>query len=122
VLEPAWISPDFNLPDPPAIANGVLFALSTGENPKQNVLAGIMHYKSVEDWKKNLLTTAQRGEGTGPTVLYALDARTGKLLYQSGDAMQGWVHFSGLAVADGRIYAVDHDSRVYCFGLKSEQK
>jgi hypothetical protein len=27
------------------------------------------------------------------------------------------VHFSGLAIADGRVYAVDHDSNVYCFGL-----
>ena len=28
VLQPAWISGDFNFPDPPVIANGVLFALS----------------------------------------------------------------------------------------------
>ena len=34
--------------------------------------------------------------------------------------MATWVHFSGLAVANGRIYAVDHDSRVYCFGLKGK--
>src|SRR5882762_3733057 len=37
-------------------------------------------------WKKNLLTTEERGIGTRPAVLYALDAKTGKLLYQSGDA------------------------------------
>jgi PQQ-like domain len=30
------------------------------------------------------------------------------------------VHFSGLAIADGKIYAVDHDSNVYCFGLKKK--
>ena len=34
-LRPAWISADFDLPDPPVIANGVLFALSTGENPSR---------------------------------------------------------------------------------------
>jgi len=122
ILEPAWISPDFNLPDPPVVANGVLFALSTGENPRQQHVQGLIHYKSVEDWKKNLLTTQQRGSGTHPAVLYALDARTGKLLYESGDSMKSWVHFSGLAVADGRIYAVDYSSRVYCFGLKGERK
>ena len=119
-LEPAWLSPDFNLPDPPVVANGVLFALATGENPKQNIDPTIMHYKSVQDWKKNLLTTAQRSAGTRPAVLVALDAKTGKMLYQSGDAMKGWVHFSGLALADGRVYSVDHDSRIYCFGLKKE--
>ena len=122
ILEPAWISPDFNLPDPPVVANGVLFALSTGENPRQQHVQGLIHYKSVEDWKKNLLTTQQRGSGTHPAVLYALDARTGKLLYESGDSMKSWVHFSGLAVADGRIYAVDYSSRVYCFGLRGEQR
>jgi len=25
-----------------------------------------------------------------------------------------------LAVADGRVYAVDHDSWVYCFGLREK--
>jgi hypothetical protein len=53
-------------------------------------------------------------------VLYALDARTGKELYNSGDSMTSWVHFSGLALADAHIFAVDHDSTVYCFGLKGE--
>ncbi len=99
VLEPAWISGDFNLPDPVVIANGVVFALSTGENAVQ---------RGGED--KRLLNTR-------PAVLRALDAKTGKELYNSGDAMTSWVHFSGLAVADGRIFAVDHDSNVYCFGL-----
>ena len=59
--------------------------------------------------------------GTQAAELYALDAKTGKLLYKSGSAMKSWVHFSGLALADGRVYAVDHSSRVYSFGLKGQQ-
>jgi outer membrane protein assembly factor BamB len=102
VLEPVWISRDFNLPDPVVIANGVVFALSTGENAQQ---------EGGED--KRLLNTR-------PAVLYALDAKTGKELYNSGNAMTGWVHFSGLALADGLVFAVDHDSTVYCFGLKGK--
>jgi outer membrane protein assembly factor BamB len=116
-LEPAWVSPDFNLPDPPVVANGVLFALATGENPRQDKQLGVLHFKSTEEWKKNLLTTEERAAGTQPAVLYALDAKTGKMLYRSGSAMKNWVHFSGLAVSGGAIYAVDHDSRVYCFRL-----
>ena len=116
-LQPAWISPDFNLPDPPVIANGVLFALATGENPRQDKMLGVTHFKSTEEWKKNLLTTEERAAGTHPAVLYALDANTGKVLYNSGSAMKSWVHFSGLAVSNGDIYAVDHESRVYCFRL-----
>jgi outer membrane protein assembly factor BamB len=121
-LEPAWISPDMNLPDPPAIANGVLFALATGENARQVHVADMLHFKTAAEWKANLLTTAQRGQGTNQGELYALDAKTGKLLYRSGNAMKSWVHFSGLAIAGGKIYAVDHDSNVYCFGLKPAEK
>ena len=101
-LAPAWVSGDFNLPDPPIIVNGVVFALSTGENAKQG---------GPEE---------ERFLNTHPAVLYALDARTGKTLYNSGDAIASWVHFSGLAEAEGRVYAVDHDSNVYCFGLKGK--
>jgi outer membrane protein assembly factor BamB len=99
ILAPAWISGDFNLPDPVVIANGIVFGLSTGENAVQH--GGEAH----------------RFENTRPAVLQALDAKTGKLLYSSGGAFASWVHFSGLAVSDGRVFAVDHDSNVYCFGL-----
>jgi outer membrane protein assembly factor BamB len=102
MLEPAWISGDFNVPDPVVIANGVVFGISTGSNEQQ---------RGGE---------AQRMLNTHPAVLKALDAKTGKELYNSGDAMESWVHFSGIAIADGRIYAVDHDSNVYCFGIKKQ--
>jgi outer membrane protein assembly factor BamB len=117
-LEPAWISGDFNIPDPPVIANGVLFVLSTGENVTQTREGGIIFKQS----KLSLLTNADRAGNTQRATLYALDARTGKVLYSSGDAMEKWVHFSGLAVANGRVYAVDWASNVYSFGLKSERK
>ncbi|HEV2379853.1 MAG TPA: PQQ-binding-like beta-propeller repeat protein [Terriglobia bacterium] len=96
ILLPAWASGDFNLPGSVVIANGVVFALSTGENPDQST---------------------DRTQNTRPAVLVALDAKTGRVLYRSDAAMHSWVHFSGMAVADGRVYAVDHDSWVYCFGL-----
>ncbi len=113
-LEPAWISGDFDLPDPVVIANGLVFALSTGENPQQTEGPTVVYAH------QKLLTDAERGENTQHAVLCALDAKTGKVLYKSGDAIGTWVHFSGLAVADGRVYAVDHESSVYCFGLKGK--
>lgn len=99
MLQPAWISGNFDLPDPVVIANGLVFALSTGENAVQH--GG----------------EAKRLLNTHPAVLRALDAATGKELYNSGAAISSWVHFSGLAVADGHVFAVDHDSNVYCFAL-----
>lgn len=115
VLTPAWISDDFDLPDPPAVADGVVFVLSTGENPLQTTGAQVIYSG------QKLLTTEQREANTYKAVLYALDAKTGKVLYKSGDAMATWVHFSGLAIAGGQVYAVDHDSNLYCFGLKEKQ-
>ena len=99
ILTPAWISGDFSLPDPVVVANGVVFALSNGENADQHG------------------AESKRFLNTRPAVLKALDANTGKELFNSGTSMTTWVHFSGLALADGRVYAVDHDSNVYCFGL-----
>lgn len=113
-LEPVWISGDFDVPDPAVIANSVVFALSTGENPQQTQGPTVVYAG------QKLLTDTERAESTRNAVLYALDAKTGKVLYQSGNAIGSWVHFSGLAVADGHIYAVDHESRVYCFGLKAK--
>jgi outer membrane protein assembly factor BamB len=101
-LAPAWISGDFDIPDPAVIANGVLFALSTGENAVQR------------GGEKN------RFLNTHPAVLRALDAATGKELFNSKDAIATWVHFSGLAVANGQVYVVDHDSNVYAFGLPAK--
>ena len=107
-LEPVWISANFKVPDPVVIANGVVFVLETGENPNQR-----------GEWNTSG-EVGGRTSDTKPAVLHALDARTGKELYNSGGAMETWVHFSGLAVAEGRIYSVDYDSNVYCFGLKGK--
>jgi outer membrane protein assembly factor BamB len=117
-LQPVWISRDFDVPDPPVLANGVLFALSTGENPLQ--VSGDRP-KVIYSGQK-LLTNQERAANTHNAELYALDAKTGKLLYRSGEAMATWVHFSGLAVAGGQVYAVDYDSNLYCFGLKEAAK
>jgi outer membrane protein assembly factor BamB len=114
LLQPAWVSGDFNLPEPVVIAGGVVFGLSTGENARQTQESGVIHSGLT------LLTDADRRQNTTNAALYALDAKTGKTLWESGNAMPSWVHFSGLAVADGNVYAVDHDSRVYCFGLKTK--
>ena len=114
-LEPAWISSDFKVPEPVVIANGVVFALSNGENVNQTREGGVIFAP-----KQTMLNDSQRKENTERAVLYALDAKSGKVLYQSGNAIDTWVHFSGLALANGQVYAVDSNSQVYCFGLKGK--
>jgi outer membrane protein assembly factor BamB len=106
-LTPAWISRDMNAPDPPIVANGVVYAVSTGEFNRQ--------------WKPDggLFNSKERAaQHTGNAVLYAFDSSTGKELFSSGTTMPGWTHFSGISISGGRIYVTTYDSTVYAFGLK----
>src|SRR5579863_1633380 len=108
-LEPAWRSVNLSVPEPAAVANGVVFALSNGENVAQ------------VDNEGHLLTSRDRAAtARGDAVLYALDAATGKVIYSSGNAIRGFTHFSGLAISGGRVFAVTHDSTIYAFGLGEE--
>jgi outer membrane protein assembly factor BamB len=110
VLTPAWISRDLNVPEPPVIANGVVFALSSGEDVQQVGGAG------------NSLGTSERVAGSGKAVLYAFDAETGKELFNSGDMLSSFTHFGGLAVSNGRVFVTTWDGFVYAFGLKKEER
>jgi outer membrane protein assembly factor BamB/cytochrome c5 len=106
-LKPEWISCDIAVPDPAAIAGGVLFVLGTGENTQQ------VHAGDISQ-----LLTGRENLNSGHAILYALDAATGKELWSSRNAITGWTHFSGVAVGDGRIFATTHEGGVYAFGLR----
>ncbi|HZT29171.1 MAG TPA: PQQ-binding-like beta-propeller repeat protein [Bryobacteraceae bacterium] len=106
-LAPAWVSRDMNVPEPPVVVNGVVLAVSSGENVRQL------------DTEGHLLTSEQRAtHPTGHATLYAFDAQTGKELFSSGDTMPSFTHFSGLAVAGGRVYVSNYDGTLYAFGVK----
>jgi outer membrane protein assembly factor BamB len=106
-LDPAWISRDMNRAEPPVIANGVIFAYGNGEDTDQ-AYADV----GLED------TAERRIPGSTKAVLYALDAQTGKELWSSGNQIQKWNHWSGLSVANGRVYIATFDGNLYCFGIK----
>ncbi len=106
-LKPVWRSVDMAVPEPVAIVNGVVFALSDGDDVDQNDARGRL-------LKSNFRASHPRGHA----VLYALDAATGKVLYSSGDAISGFAHFSGLAVADGRVFVSTWDNTVYAFSTQ----
>jgi hypothetical protein len=57
------------------------------------------------------------GDDQTHAVLHALDAETGKELYNSKDLVDSWNHYGGLALADGVVYLTTYDARVYAFGL-----
>ena len=49
--------------------------------------------------------------------LRAFDSETGKELWSSGDQIASWNHFSGLTVANGRVYIGTFDGLLYAFGV-----
>ena len=106
-LAPAWISRDMNRAEPPVIANGLIFAYGNGEDTHQ----------AMPDM--GLTNTAEeRIAGSTHAVLYALDARTGKELWSSGDQIKMWNHWTGLSLANGRVYIATFDGVLYCFGIE----
>ena len=107
VLTPAWISHNMAVPEPPVVANGVVFSLSSGEFTRQINENGAVY------------TAAERiAHNKGNATLYAFDAQTGKELFSSGKTMSSFTHLGAIAVNDGRVYATTYDSTLYAFGLK----
>jgi outer membrane protein assembly factor BamB len=104
-LESGWVSRDLVSPMTPLVINGVVFAVSSGELRS----------------KDSKLTTAQRAQRSVPAVVYALDAATGKELWNSGKTITSFVHGGGLSGGAGQIYLGTHDGTLYSFGFPMER-
>lgn len=105
-LTPAWVSRDLTSPVAPVVVNGVVFALSSGE------------FHSSD----GSLAAAQRAQRSQPAVLYALDAFSGKELWNSGKTITSFApHSAGLAVSTGQIYVVTFDNTIYSFGFEEKE-
>ena len=98
MLDPAWISREMHAPDPPVVANGVVYVLQTGRNATETRSAGRMPGANA--------------------VLYALDAETGQELYSSEKLIASFTHFSEPVVAGGKVFVSTWNGKVYAFGLK----
>jgi outer membrane protein assembly factor BamB len=109
-LQPAWISGVNQAPDSPAVANGVVFAVGTGEQTMQNP-----GHKIIRDRYE---AAKLRNTPVGHQILYAFDAETGKQLFSSQDTLTSWDHFSQPVIAHGEVFVVSYDGHVSAFGLK----
>ena len=109
---PVWTSANMIMPDPPVVANGVVYALSTGGQAMQNV-AHVGDKRMTYD-----VSSVLRSTPVSNMVLYAYDAESGKQLWSSGKALTDWVHFSEPVVALGKIFVATHDGHVVAFGLR----
>jgi outer membrane protein assembly factor BamB len=105
----AWTARNMVTPAAPAIANGLVFALSTGEWVRQ-----------ANDKEGGLYQADVRAQKSAPAVLYALDATTGKELWSSGNQVTSFTHNGELSIANGRVYFTTYDNTLYCFGIPME--
>jgi outer membrane protein assembly factor BamB len=106
-LAPAWVSRDMFQAEPPVIANGVIYAYGSGEDTAQAFPDVGLDFRME-----------RRTPNSTHAILYALDARTGKELWSSGKDIATWNHWSGLAMANGRVYINTFDGTLYCYGIR----
>ncbi len=100
-LAPMWMSREMHAPEPPTVANGVVYVLLSG--------------KTSDESRGAIKAPA----GLDPNaVLYALDAETGRELYSSNKLIASFTHFNEPVVAGGQVYVCTWDGKVYAFGLK----
>ena len=105
VLAPMWMSREMHAPEPPTIANGVVYVLLSGKTSDES------------------RGTIKPPPGLNPNaVLYALDAETGRELYSSNKLISSFTHFNEPVVAGGQVYVCTWDGKIYAFGLKEGER
>ena len=109
---PLWTSDDMVMPDPPVVANGVVYALASAGQAMQNFA------KPGDQRMPTTVSNKLRSTPVTHMQLFAYDAETGKRLWTSGKTLNDWVHFSEPVVAMGKVFVVTHDARVVAFGLR----
>ncbi len=107
-LQPVWVTGVNQAPDAPVVANGVVYAVGTGEQTIQNPGRPLSLAEGA----------VFRSTPVGHQELYALDAETGKILYDSKNVLRDWDHFSEPVVSHGKVFVVSHDAHLYAFGLR----
>jgi outer membrane protein assembly factor BamB len=117
-LGPAWLSRDMDLAEEAVVANGVVFAYAAGEDASQVLPDKAWDEQGGPVYGGGLSSgPVRRIAGSRRAALYALDGQTGKELWSSGNTIESWNHFSGLTVANGRVYIATFDGVLYCFGI-----
>jgi outer membrane protein assembly factor BamB len=104
-LQPGWMSREMISPLAPIIINNVAFVLSSGEYSAGGPS----------------MTAAQRAHRSKPAVLYALEASTGKELWNSGTTITSFAHSAGLSGGAGQVYVGTYDNTFYTFGFPIEK-
>jgi hypothetical protein len=118
-LVPQWLSRDMDMAEHAIVANGIVFTYASGEDTSQIVPdrafddpAGPQNGGAISNGG------VRRIPGSRRAALYALDALTGRGVWNSGNEIATWNHYSGLTVANGRAYITTFDGTIYAFGIQ----
>ncbi len=99
-LVKGWTSRELISPAAPAVVNGVIFALSTGDSRKGSV--------------------AERIRTSKPAVLYALDGADGKELWNSGSSMTSFVSSGMMSIGGSRVFVSTYEGTQYVYSFPME--
>jgi outer membrane protein assembly factor BamB len=133
ILDPLWVSREMHAPDVPVVANGVVYAFQSGKDSTETRAAGVpgvpgpapgtggrggrgnpaVSAPAVDTGRANAVARPV-SLGTN-AILYAFDAETGKELFRK--ELESFNHFTNPVVADGTVYAVTWDGKLYAFAL-----
>jgi len=118
-LTPAWLSRDMDLAEETVVANGIVFAYSSGVDGTQVVQDLAWNEPGGPRYGGALASgAARRIPNSRKAMVYALDGQTGRELWHSGDSITSFNHFSGITVANGRVYLGTWDGMLYAFGVR----
>jgi outer membrane protein assembly factor BamB len=70
----------------------------------------------------DVVFAAASGRPQGAAVLYALDSRSGRELWNSGKAMTSYIPPGNLWASNSQVYAGTYDGTVYAFGFTLERR
>ena len=111
-LTPAWLSRDMDMGEETVIANGIVFAYSSGVDGTQ-VVKDLACKSAGRPQVRGLLSSgaARRIPNSRKAMLYALDGQTGNDA-GSCQTIHASNHFSGITVANGRVINCTFDGNV----------
>ncbi|MFL6449072.1 MAG: PQQ-binding-like beta-propeller repeat protein, partial [Bryobacteraceae bacterium] len=121
-LVPAWLSHDMDMAEEVIVANGIVLAYAAGEDSTQT-LPDIAWNEGKGPFIGGALNpyAERRIPASRHATIYAFDGQTGQELWSSADTIKSWSHFSGMTVANGRVYLGTFDGTLYSFGVTPQK-
>ncbi len=113
-LTPRWVSQDMTMGEAGVFANDIFWVYASGVSNRQQG-------REIA-WNDYLTPFGQQPHpgldmGTHATI-YALDAQTGKTLWNSEDLIKTWNHWNTMTLANGKVMLSTVDGVVYAFGVE----